>query len=249
MRASTLSRVRLSARSSYAWRRELALPGAKSFALPRGVVLLMGLVCFVVFLLEGSMLDWSAVFLHEVRAIDLAHAGWGFVAFHLEMTSARLVGDRIVARLGRSITALAGGSLGCAALLVVTLATDLRLVLAGFALLGIGCANIVPVMLTLAGQQTRMPESLAIAVVTTMGDARDPGRARGHRVRRAAVVAAHRVTDLRRCAGGGGCAGRAAARALKPWTLAELRPLPWCPTFQAGSIPGGPKEQAPCGSR
>ena len=115
------------------------------------------------------MLDWSAVFLHEVRAVDLAHAGWGFVAFNLAMTAARLVGDRIVARLGRSIAALAGGALGCAALLVVTLATDLRLVLAGFALLGIGCANIVPVMFTLAGQQTRMPESLAIPAVTTMG--------------------------------------------------------------------------------
>ena len=41
--------------------------------------------------------------------------------------------------------------------------------LVGFALVGIGCANIVPVMFTLAGRQTAMPESLAIPAVTTLG--------------------------------------------------------------------------------
>ena len=37
--------------------------GAPSFALPRGPVLLIGGLCFVVFLAEGAMLDWSAVVL------------------------------------------------------------------------------------------------------------------------------------------------------------------------------------------
>lgn len=41
--------------------------------------------------------------------------------------------------------------------------------LAGYTLVGMGCANIVPVMFTLAGSQTRMPESIAIPAVTTMG--------------------------------------------------------------------------------
>jgi len=158
----------LTALSASAWRAERAAGGAV-FALPRGVVLGIGLVCFVSFLAEGAMLDWSAVFLHEVKGIDLASAGWAFVVFNLAMTAMRLAGDAVVARLGRVATVLGGGLVGAGGLTLAMLAPDLGTGLAGYALLGIGCANIVPVMFTLAGAQTRMPEHLAIPAVTTMG--------------------------------------------------------------------------------
>lgn len=152
-----------------AWRRERAAQGGPAFVLPHGRVILIGTVCFVTFLAEGSMLDWSAVFLHEVRAVDAAHAGWGFVAFNLAMMATRLVGDRVIRRLGRATAVLAGGAIGAAGLTVATVVPHLDAALAGYALLGIGCANIVPAMFSLAGQQTRMPESLAIPAITTMG--------------------------------------------------------------------------------
>ncbi len=40
---------------------------------------------------------------------------------------------------------------------------------AGFALIGLGCSNIVPVLFTGAGRQTAMPQSLAVPAMTTMG--------------------------------------------------------------------------------
>jgi len=64
---------------------------------------------------------------------------------------------------------LAGGLLGACGLALVVLAPDLRISLAGHALLGVGCANIVPVMFSLAGEQRRMPVHLAIPAVTTFG--------------------------------------------------------------------------------
>lgn len=103
------------------WRAERAPQGGVFFALPHGVVIAIGVVCFVVFMAEGSMLDWSAVFLHQVRGVDVAHAGWGFVAFNLAMTVTRLLGDRVVDRLGRSAAVLGGGLLAGAGLLVATL--------------------------------------------------------------------------------------------------------------------------------
>ena len=115
------------------------------------------------------MLDWSAVFLHEARQVELERAGWGFVAFNLAMTGTRLVGDRVVAAAGRVRTVLAGGLAAAAGLALAVLSPGLVSALAGFVLLGVGCANIVPVMFTLAGEQTRMPEHLAIPAVTTMG--------------------------------------------------------------------------------
>lgn len=152
-----------------AWRTDRAPQDAPSFALPRGIVIAIGIVCFVSFLTEGSMLDWSAVFLHEVRGVGLQHAGWGFVAFNLAMTLARLVGDAVIAKIGRATAVLAGGLIAGAGLLLATLVPVFGVALLGYALVGIGCANIVPVMFTLAGRQTAMPESVAIPAVTTMG--------------------------------------------------------------------------------
>ena len=151
------------------WRRERMPAGGRSFALPRGVVVVIGAVCFVSFLAEGSMLDWSAVFLHEVRGVGVERAGWGFVAFNVAMTAARLGGDRTVARLGRRRAVLAGGLLGCAGLLLLALVPRFWTAMLGCAVLGLGCANIVPVMFSLAGEQTRMPVGLAIPAVTTLG--------------------------------------------------------------------------------
>lgn len=159
----------LAARHASAWRRERAPAGAALFALPRGVVIAIGTACFVCFLVEGAMLDWSAVFLHEAKGIALARSGWGFVAFNLAMTAMRLAGDRVVARLGRARTVLAGGCVGAGGLALATLAPGLEAALSGYALVGIGCANIVPVLFSLAGAQSRMPAPLAVAAVTTMG--------------------------------------------------------------------------------
>lgn len=161
--------VAITALSSRWWRSERAEQGEASFALPRGVVIVIGAVCFISFLAEGSMLDWSAVFLHDVRGVELTHAGWGFVAFNIAMTATRLLGDGLVNRLGSSVAVLLGGLLACGGFVLATLVPSFGVALLGYALVGIGCANIVPVMFSLAGRQTRMPESVAIPAVTTMG--------------------------------------------------------------------------------
>lgn len=159
----------VAALSAGAWRTDRAPRDAAVFALPRGVVIAIGAVCFTSFLAEGAMLDWSAVFLYESKGVDVERAGWGFVAFNLAMTATRLVGDRAVARLGRARAVLAGGIAGGIGLVIATSAPGLAAGLAGYVLLGVGCANIVPVMFSLAGEQTCMPERLAIPAVTTMG--------------------------------------------------------------------------------
>ena len=151
------------------WRSDRPGAGGPGFALPRGVVVVIGAVCFVSFLAEGSMLDWSAVFLHEVRGVGVERAGWGFVAFNVAMTAARLAGDRTVAWLGRRRAVLGGGLLGCAGLVLLALVPGFWTAMLGCAVLGLGCANIVPVMFSLAGEQTRMPAELAIPAVTTLG--------------------------------------------------------------------------------
>lgn len=138
------------------------------FAMPRGVVLLIGLVCFVVFMMEGSVLDWSAVFLTSHHGMATERAGLGYAAFACTMTVGRLTGDWIVQRLGNFKVVLLG-SLCAAAGVAVTLIPIWPVALLGYALVGVGCSNIVPVMFSAVGRQTVMPENVAVPAISTLG--------------------------------------------------------------------------------
>lgn len=159
----------LFALSSPHWRTDRFSQDAPLFAAPRGAVLIIGALCLITFLAEGSMLDWSAVFLHEQRGVPVSRAGLGFAVFSSTMTVARLLGDRLVQHAGRPRTVVIGGVCAFAGFLTATLAPAWEASLAGCMLVGLGCANIVPALYSLAGQQKDMPERLAIAAITTMG--------------------------------------------------------------------------------
>jgi predicted MFS family arabinose efflux permease len=139
------------------------------FAVPRGVVLFIGVMCFVVFLTEAAMLDWSALFLISVRGVDPAHAGLGYAMFSLTMTIGRLTGDAVVRRVGPRLIVAFGAVIAAAGLALATLVPGWQAALLGYALVGAGCSNIVPVMYTAVGRQKVMPESLAVPAITTLG--------------------------------------------------------------------------------
>ncbi|KHK61987.1 MFS transporter [Pseudomonas frederiksbergensis] len=140
-----------------------------AFAIPHGVVLFIGILCFIVFLAEGAVLDWSAVFLTTERAVDTAYAGLGYAAFALTMTVGRLMGDSVVHRLGAKRVIIYGGSIAAAGFLMATVAPMWQAALLGYALVGAGCSNIVPVLYTAVGKQTLMPEAIAVPAITTIG--------------------------------------------------------------------------------
>ncbi|ROM73347.1 MFS transporter [Pseudomonas brassicacearum] len=140
-----------------------------AFAIPHGVVLFIGILCFIVFLAEGAVLDWSAVFLTTERAVDAAYAGLGYAAFALTMTVGRLTGDSVVHRLGARRVIIYGGAVAATGFLLATLAPMWQAALLGYALVGAGCSNIVPVLYTAVGKQTLMPEAIAVPAITTIG--------------------------------------------------------------------------------
>ncbi|VVP76897.1 Inner membrane protein YbjJ [Pseudomonas fluorescens] len=143
--------------------------GGPLFAVPRGIVLLLGTLCFIVFLTEGAMLDWSAVFLVSNRGLEPSIAGLGYASFAAAMTVGRLTGDAIVSKLG-GVRVVALGGLCAAAGMIVSLGIDgWPASLIGYALVGAGCSNIVPVLFTAVGRQQRMPQAVAIPAVISMG--------------------------------------------------------------------------------
>ncbi|MCC5963871.1 MAG: MFS transporter [Rhodobacteraceae bacterium] len=149
--------------------RAQAPEAAPAFVLPRGVVLLLAGLTAIVFLVEGAILDWGALLIVERALLGREQAGLGFLLFSVAMTVGRLAGDRLVARLGVFRTMLWGSLLVMAGLALAIAGPGLALSMAGYVAVGLGAANLVPVLLSAAGRQTRMPAGLAIAAVTTAG--------------------------------------------------------------------------------
>lgn len=139
------------------------------FAWPRGSVLMLGVLCFIAFLSEGAVLDWSALFLARSGALDASQGGFGYAAFSGAMTLCRLTGDALVRRFGGRAMVVGGALIAAAGFLLATQVSGWVPALGGFALVGVGCANIVPVLFTAAGRQTDMPTSLAVPAITTLG--------------------------------------------------------------------------------
>jgi MFS family permease len=140
-----------------------------AFAMPHGVVLYIGLLCFTVFLTEGAMLDWSAVFLSSLRDVDPSYAGLGYAVFALTMTLGRFFGDAIVRRVGANRVIILGGLCAALGLALSTLIPSWEAALLGYALVGAGCSNIIPVLYSAVGRQKVMPENVAVPAITTLG--------------------------------------------------------------------------------
>jgi hypothetical protein len=85
------------------------------------------------------------------------------------MTIGRLSGDRIVQRFGGISIILFGGLCAAFGFVVLTLVPFVPAALAGYALVGVGCSNAVPVLFTSAGRQTVMPENVAVPAMTGLG--------------------------------------------------------------------------------
>ena len=138
------------------------------FVIPRGKVLLIGSLCFVAFLSEGAVLDWSAVFLNTLRGIDPVYAGLGFACFSVAMTIGRFTGDKIVNALGGTRVVLWGGLCAATGFLLVVFVPHSAAAFIGFTLVGVGASNIVPVLFTAAGNQG-LPEHHASSCLSTKG--------------------------------------------------------------------------------
>ena len=138
-------------------------------ALPRGIIVFVGMTAFIAFLSEGAVMDWGGVYLTTVRGMDLALAGTGYSVFSAAMLTMRFLGDRVVQRIGALPVAVGGALLAFGGILLVMFAPVDALLYVGFFAIGIGSANIVPVFFSLMGRQNVMPVSAAVSAVSTMG--------------------------------------------------------------------------------
>jgi predicted MFS family arabinose efflux permease len=149
--------------------RTRAAEGEPHFAWPRGVVLVIAALAAITFLAEGALLDWSALLITGNGLVAVEQGGSGYMLFSIAMTLARFSGDALTARLGDRAIMLWGSLVAIGGFILLLTTSVVAIALAAFILIGLGCANVVPVLFRRAGSQTVMPSSLAIAAITTTG--------------------------------------------------------------------------------
>ena len=131
------------------------------------IVLLIGGMCFIGFLGEGATLDWSALFLHG-KGLATAYGGVGYAAFSVTMAAGRLTGDRVVKRF-HAVPVLRVSAIVAALGWTVVVLLPGPAAVAGFALVGLGAANIVPLLFGAASRVRGVPTSVSIPLITALG--------------------------------------------------------------------------------
>lgn len=144
--------------------------GRKPMRLPRiASVYLVGAVALFAMVPEGAILDWGALYLRQELGASIATAGLGFSFFAGAMAILRFAGDRVRNRFGAVNTMRVSCLIAAAGILIAGLSPWAWLVIAAFALAGIGIANIVPIAFSAAGNQPGISPSTGMSVVTTIG--------------------------------------------------------------------------------
>ena len=138
-------------------------------ALPRGVLALPAGLMFCALFIESAAMNWSAVFLNGPAGASAAVAAGAVVAYAAAMGFARLVGDRLMSRWGIGGLARRSGAMSCAGTLLAIATRSPVPSLVGFALVGVGCAAIVPALFRVGGNAPGVAQSAGIAAVASAG--------------------------------------------------------------------------------
>jgi MFS family permease len=132
-------------------------------------LLLLGVIAFCSFVGEGSASDWSAVYMTQELSASPALGAVAFAAFAVTMAIARFVADPLRGRLGNLALVRGGSLIAAAGLGLALLVHEPAAAIAGFALLGLGLAPVVPIAFSAAGDLDPRATGRLVGRVATLG--------------------------------------------------------------------------------
>ena len=139
------------------------------FVWPRGVLLLIGLLICSGMLAEGVMYNWSVLYVQVELHTPQERAALAYVSFAGATALMRFAGDAVRARVSERTMLRAGSLLAATAMAVVLLVARPWVAIAGFALVGMGLATIVPLLYNAATRVPGVSRAAAIASVSSIG--------------------------------------------------------------------------------
>lgn len=138
--------------------------------LPRSPgIYVLGLVTLLAYAPEGTVIDWSALYLREELGAPLVVSGYAYAAFSATMATMRLTGDNLRGRFGDRPMFVASALLAATGLVAAGMAPGFVFACLAFLVAGIGMANLAPIMFSAAGAYQGLPPAVSIGVITTFG--------------------------------------------------------------------------------
>lgn len=163
---------------------------APIFRLPHGPLVMLGIIGFCGAIAEGSIADWSGIYLKDTLGAGDGVAPLAFAGFTGTMLAARLLCDQLKDNHGARRVVAGGGLLAAAGLGLAAAAQGLALTLAGFAMAGAGLAAVFPFVFSAGGRHG--PTALAgVATLSYSGSLLGPPLigAIAHRIGMQAAIA------------------------------------------------------------
>ncbi len=139
------------------------------FGWPTKASLGLGSLCFLALMIEGSVLDWGAIFMRERFAVDAAFAAFAFGAYQGGMALSRFMGDALRVKVGAVRLVFVSALITGVGTVIALISPSLIATMVAFAFTGIGIGNVAPVLFAGGGRVEPEAPGRGIAAVTTMG--------------------------------------------------------------------------------
>jgi MFS family permease len=139
--------------------------GSRTFALPRGAALWIGAMALLGMIVEGSMVDWSTLYLRERAGASQQVAPLGIASLQGTMLVTRWFGDRARVRWGARKLLFGGSLIAGVSLALALVIGGVAPALVGFALFGFGIATVSPCVYAAGAREG----AVALASVMTLG--------------------------------------------------------------------------------
>lgn len=141
--------------------------GGRKFSWPNAGLWLIISISLCTNITEGTMADWSAVFMRDVVKSPEYSLGWGFSAYAFFMASGRFVGDALLQRFGSAYMLRIGGLTAAAGLFLLTFVPYMPFALCWFAMIGAGVSLGAPILYAAAARAPGMAQGAGLATMNT----------------------------------------------------------------------------------
>jgi MFS family permease len=139
--------------------------GEHRIALPNWGLLPLCIIGIAAFLIEGTGVDWSVIYMRDAFAVEPLIAGLSLTAFTGMMTLGRLFADPVVDRFGPRAVATTLLSVAALGSLLIGIAPHPYVAIVGFGMIGVGCSCVYPLAVSAAAQRTDRPSAVNVAAL------------------------------------------------------------------------------------
>jgi MFS family permease len=132
-------------------------------------LILVAVVAALAFFSEGTMEDWSGIYLRQTLALPAVLGASGVAIYHAAMAVGRLGSAWAIKRFGSPLTLLGAGLLVAGGMMFALATREPLLVIVGFLVVGLALAATTPIAFSIAGDIAPDRVGGASSVVATLG--------------------------------------------------------------------------------